>query len=337
MATIQHTAEPRSTPHPDEGARRGGLEPTLGPTLGERALAALGDAVFVTDGEAKLRYLNPAAQRLIAREAGATYGRPLGELLSLYDEAADREEDLVARCLRERGRAQLDGARLTVRGSSRLLDVAASADPMRDERSRPVGAVLVLRDVTDTRRLMREISHQATHDTLTGLLNRAEFEDRLTRLLAGMTGHEEHALLYLDLDGFKAVNDTWGHAAGDAVLREVADVLRARVRERDSLARIGGDEFALVLEHCSEERALRVANKLEQAVDEGHFRWREQALRIGISIGVKMLWGRKRGLREVLAAADRACYAAKRERALRRVTWGGHDDNIAGDQGRAAG
>ncbi|MCI0733720.1 MAG: diguanylate cyclase, partial [Methylococcaceae bacterium] len=134
------------------------------------------------------------------------------------------------------------------------------------------------------RREAKALGHQASHDSLTGLVNRAELERRLARVLAGADAEEPHALLYLDLDQFKLVNDTCGHMAGDELLRQLPVVLEGPLRKRDTLARLGGDEFGILLEHCPEDQALRIAQQLVEAIEEFPFAWEDKRFTIGASI-----------------------------------------------------
>ncbi|MGR9087757.1 MAG: EAL domain-containing protein [Gammaproteobacteria bacterium] len=174
------------------------------------------------------------------------------------------------------------------------------------------GAVLVFRDATELQALTQNLCYQASHDPLTGLLNRIEFEKRATQLLG--EAHEdqsEHALSYLDLDQFKIINDTCGHAAGDELLRELGTFLKSGLRQRDTLARLGGDEFALLLEHCSLEQAWSIANELCESIRNFRFHWQGKVFSIGASIGIASLTGADTDVAVVLAAADAACYMAK--------------------------
>ncbi len=176
---------------------------------------------------------------------------------------------------------------------------------------RPSLILLAIEDVTTSRQEAEKLSYQATHDPLTGLINRGEFERRFQRVLGTAEPQDPHALLYLDLDQFKLVNDTAGHRAGDELLRQLAAVLEAKTRKRDTLARLGGDEFGVLLEHCAPEQALRIARGLVQAVQEFDFVWETKRFTVGVSIGLVSIPEGGETLPEVLSAADRACYAAK--------------------------
>jgi diguanylate cyclase (GGDEF)-like protein len=186
-----------------------------------------------------------------------------------------------------------------------------SVASIRDNDNASIGVVLVFRDVTEERKLAQQLSHQATHDTLTGLVNRLEFERRLSHLLDSANPHVPHALLYLDLDQFKVVNDTCGHAAGDDLLRQISALLRTKLRARDTLARLGGDEFGVLLEHCSVHEAKRIANSLREMLQGFRFGWNERSFTIGVSIGLVPITQAGETLAGVFSAADSACYAAK--------------------------
>lgn len=171
----------------------------------------------------------------------------------------------------------------------------------------------VCRDITERRELEERLAHQATHDTLTNLVNRREFERRLQRVLADDFGDQgEHVLCYLDLDQFKIINDSCGHAAGDELLRQIAALLQGQMRSRDTLARLGGDEFAVLMEHCSLDRAVRVVEKIRDTLQAFMFHWRAQRFSIGISIGVLPIRPGVADSAETLGRADAACYIAKK-------------------------
>ena len=167
-------------------------------------------------------------------------------------------------------------------------------------------------DVTKERRLKRALSYQASHDALTGLINRREFDTRLeTAVTAAQRGEGEYVLLYVDLDQFKVVNDTCGHSAGDRLLRDITSLLQTRVRASDTIARLGGDEFGMLLERCSLEQAERVADSIRQAIHGYRFLWGANSLSVGASIGVVRIARETTSAASVLSAADIACYAAK--------------------------
>ncbi|MDQ3582234.1 MAG: EAL domain-containing protein [Pseudomonadota bacterium] len=198
---------------------------------------------------------------------------------------------------------------------------------------RPSLILLAIEDVTASRQEAEKLSYQATHDPLTGLINRGEFERRFQRVLGTAEVQDTHALLYLDLDQFKLVNDTAGHRAGDELLRQLAAVLEAKTRKRDTLARLGGDEFGVLLEHCAPEQALRIARGLVQAVQEFDFVWETKRFTVGVSIGLVSIPEGGETLPEVLSAADRACYAAKDKGRNRVHVYAASDEELAQRKG----
>ena len=218
------------------------------------------------------------------------------------------------RCRRAR-RLNLGRRALLIRapgGAEHLVELSAA--PIRLETGETIGAVVLLHDVTEMRGLARQMSYQATHDALTGLVNRREFERRLQEAVdTAHRGDSAHVLCYLDLDRFKAINDTSGHGAGDAMLRETAKILRDAVRDSDTVARIGGDEFGMLLVGCPLEKARQIADDVCRAVNEFRFVWKDKIFNVGVSIGLVEIARDSGTIEEALAAADSACYVAKRQ------------------------
>ena len=213
-------------------------------------------------------------------------------------------------------------------GSERSIELSAS--PIRNATREVIGAVAMLHDVTETRGLARQMSYQATHDALTGLVNRREFERRLEEAIeSGQRGDGQHVLCYLDLDRFKLVNDTSGHLAGDSMLREVAKLLRDAVRDSDTVGRLGGDEFGMLLIGCPLEKARQIADDVCRAVGEYRFVWRDHIFNIGVSVGLVEISRESGTLEELLAAADTACYVAKKQGSGRVAVYSARDEALA--------
>jgi PAS domain S-box-containing protein len=212
-------------------------------------LHSIAEGVIATDEFGCVETVNPAAATLTGWTVAEAAGRPLEEVFTIVDEANRRVRlNPVAPLLREGRNVELSGNTILVRRDGREIAVDTSTAPIRDRDGATIGAVLVFSDVTDDRRTAEQLSHQARHDPLTGLANRREFEHRLDRALEGAAeGDRRHAVLYLDLDQFKEVNDTSGHAAGDELLREISVLLQHKLRQGDTLARLGGDEFGVLL------------------------------------------------------------------------------------------
>ncbi|NLG76509.1 MAG: EAL domain-containing protein [Xanthomonadaceae bacterium] len=277
-------------------------------------LESIGDAVITTDAEGRIEYLNPIAEELTGWETGEVSGKPLLEVFTVLNEATREPlEDPVSRSLRD-GRVVAD-ADHTVLVNRRGQEIAIqdSAAPIRDRAGQIIGFVIVFHDVSKERRLRRALAYQASHDVLTGLINRREFENRLNEALLTARSDESvaHVLLYLDLDQFKVVNDTCGHQAGDRLLKEITGILQTRVRAKDTIARLGGDEFGILLQDCTADRAEKIADVLRQAIREYRFEWHDGAMNVGASIGIVEINSTSESITSVMSAADVACYAAK--------------------------
>src|SRR5256714_10687424 len=276
-------------------------------------LASIADAVITTDVAGTITFLNPTGERLTGWRTTEALGQPVDTVLMLVNDATRQPlESIPARCLREGRAVDLVDGVLLVRRDGTEVPIGDSAAPLRDRHGTTIGVGLVLHDVTERRRAARKLSHEATHDALTGLVGRKEFEDRLARVLAeAAAGVGEHVLCYLDLDRFKLVNDTCGHEAGDDLLRKIGRLLGGRLRSRDTLARLGGDEFGVLLEYCSLTRAEEIAGKLQRAIEDFRYAWGERSFSLGVSIGVVPITAESGRTADVLRAADEACYAAK--------------------------
>jgi diguanylate cyclase (GGDEF)-like protein/PAS domain S-box-containing protein len=278
-------------------------------------LESIGDAVITTGAEGRIEYLNPVAEQLTGWDENEARGRPLGEVLNLINEAT--REPLIEALLASLGRGEAsppaDHSVLLTRQGQEVA-IQESAAPICDRQRRVIGAVIVFHDVTKERRLKRALSYQASHDALTGLINRREFDNRLHAAVQGaQRGEGVYALLYIDLDNFKVVNDTCGHQAGDRLMRDVTGLLQTRVRASDTIARLGGDEFGVLLESCTLETATRIAEGIRQAIRDYRFTWGASTLSVGASIGIVEIDRNTENVASIMSAADIACYAAKDE------------------------
>ncbi|MGC8519316.1 MAG: EAL domain-containing protein [Steroidobacteraceae bacterium] len=278
-------------------------------------LQSIGDAVISTDADGHIDYINPVAENLTAWRLEEARGRPIGEVLSLIDEVSRDPIDNPLLCVlgKARRNAATEQAVLVTRAGHDVA-IQESAAPICDRSGRVIGAVMVFHDVTRERRLKRALSYQASHDALTGLINRREFDNRLhATVLMAQRGEGVHALLYVDLDQFKVVNDTCGHQAGDRLLRDVTGLLQSRVRAADTIARLGGDEFGVLLENCTVEQSTRIAESVRQAIRDYRFTWGATTLSVGASVGIVQISSDTESVTNVMSAADIACYAAKDE------------------------
>ncbi|MBV4503446.1 EAL domain-containing protein [Pseudomonas sp. BW13M1] len=275
-------------------------------------LESIGDAVITADVDGCISYMNPAAEQLTHWQAVQAQGLPLAALFSLLDENAEGDSlTLVEQVLSGSLKGGAEHARLIQRLDGSTVSVNLVGSPILTE-GQVSGIVVVLHDMTQERQYIANLSWQATHDALTGLANRREFEYRLEQALNGLARQAgRHSLMFLDLDQFKLVNDTCGHAAGDELLRHICAVLQSGLREGDTLARLGGDEFGVLLENCPPEQAERIAEQLRQAVQSLHFVWKGRPFVTTVSIGLVHIAQVPSTLEASLRAADMACYMAK--------------------------
>ncbi|OQW42928.1 MAG: diguanylate cyclase [Proteobacteria bacterium SG_bin4] len=277
-------------------------------------LSSIGDAVITTDAAGKITFLNPIAEIFTGWSHQDAQNASLQQVLNIVHPVT---REPVANPLTEyfngTGNASVHHESLLIRRDQKEWIIDYAVAPIRNNENQIIGTVLTFRDVTEQRKLTQKLAYQAAHDSLTGLLNRKEFETRLSKILKSTRKNDTHALLYLDLDQFKIINDTCGHSAGDELLRQITALLHAKLRTRDTLARLGGDEFGIILEHCPKNEALQVANILRELVQNFRFQWQGQTFTIGVSIGLFPITATNQGLTQALNAADSACYAAKEQ------------------------
>lgn len=274
-------------------------------------LRSIGDAVICTDADGRVAFMNPVAETLTGYSLEKAIGLPLADIHAPLDEetrepistgfpAEGVESDTVQH------RAMLvrpDGTRSFIR---------QVASPILSAEGDYEGTVIVFQDISDARALQRQLAHAASHDSLTGLANRARFMDALEELTEGRDRlfGKEHHLLFIDLDRFKLVNDTAGHVAGDALLKRIASAMQDCVRATDILARLGGDEFAVILRGCRLSEAEAIARLVVEAIGRLAFDWEGREHRVGASVGIAAITiGREPA--EIVADADKGCYAAK--------------------------
>ncbi|MCU0119141.1 EAL domain-containing protein [Pseudomonas sp. B2M1-30] len=275
-------------------------------------LHSIGDGVITTDVDGAIDYMNPAAEALTHWKAEQAAGLPLAALFNLLDDNAQSEGlTLIEHILSGKLGGSSEHSKLIQRLDGSTVSVTLVGAPIRNA-GKVSGAVLVLHDMTQERQYIANLSWQATHDALTGLANRREFEYRLEQALHNLTRQSgRHALMFLDLDQFKLVNDTCGHAAGDELLRHICALLQSGLREGDTLARLGGDEFGILLENCAPDAAEKIAEGLRQTVQNLHFVWKGRPFLTTVSIGLVHVTQTPATLEASLRAADMACYMAK--------------------------
>ncbi len=299
-------------------------------------LESIGEGVITTDTQGVIDYMNEAAETLTGTARSAGIGKQLTDLIALVDES-DRKSlgDPVMKCLTERRRVSLGRrALLLSRQNDKEYSIELTASPIRGPDNHVAGCVIIFHDVSEIRGLARQMSYQATHDALTGLVNRSEFERRVDAALKASRGEDiGHVLCYLDLDRFKAVNDTSGHLAGDNMLREIAVLLKDRVRDSDTIARLGGDEFGMLLVGCPLDKARQIAEDACRAIADHRFVWQDQIFDIGVSIGLVEMDNQSGAVETVLSAADSACYVAKQRGRGRVHVYSARDEAVARQRG----
>jgi diguanylate cyclase (GGDEF)-like protein/PAS domain S-box-containing protein len=284
-------------------------------------LDAMGESVITVDAEGRIDYINHAAETLLNQRFDQVMGKSFSEVAALVDETDRRSlGDPVGKALATGGRVSIGRRAVLVpanAGPERSVEI--SVTPLRFDGKDIVGLVIVLHDTSELRGLTRQMTYQASHDALTGLVNRREFERRLQEALDfAQTANVGHALCYLDLDRFKVVNDTCGHTAGDNMLREVASLIKEAVRDSDTVGRIGGDEFALLLVGCPLEKARQIADDVVRSVNDYRFVWKDKIFNIGVSIGLVEIGSGSSGgtIEDIMNSADSACYVAKKQGGL---------------------
>ncbi len=279
----------------------------------EVTLQSIHDGVLRTDKKGSLVYLNPAAEKLIGHSFYELNGKNISEILTLIDDQTNSEvESALYKSIDTKKSASCQGRCSLISHDNRTIAVEEQAVPLLDSSGNLIGGVLCLNDVSIFRKRLQQQSWQASHDALTGLINRREFEERVAKAIERAQIEKRSGLLcFMDLDGFKIINDTCGHNAGDELLIQLSRLISAQVRTSDSLARLGGDEFGLLLDGCDEERGQIIANSILSAVKNYHFFHDHKIHTVGISIGMTSVTRNSCKAKDVINEADSACYLAK--------------------------
>ncbi len=278
-------------------------------------LESISEGIITADNKGYIDYMNLAAEKLTGARRDEAIGKRLGDIVNLVDEGDRRDlGDPVMRCLTDRRRISMGSRALMVsRNGDAELSIEMTASPIKGPDGSIAGVVVIMHDVSERRGLAQQMSYQAAHDALTGLINRREFERHIEQSLKTVRDQDaSHVLCYLDLDRFKVVNDTCGHMAGDNLLREISVLVRDEVRESDYVGRIGGDEFGLLLVGCPLKKARQIADDVCRAVKKYRFVWQDKIFTIGVSIGLVEIGRESGSIKDILSAADSACYVAKK-------------------------
>ena len=277
-------------------------------------LASIGDGVITTDTHGNIEYMNLVAEKLCRICLADVQGKPLKAACRLVDDThCELQDDPVSNAIRKKENIYLKDNLILISNDEEVeYSVEVVVSPIYNLEGNIIGAVLILHDVTELRGMAQQLTYQATHDSLTGLVNRREFETRLEMAIHNAHRMQlEHVLFYMDLDQFKIINDTCGHMAGDQMLIDITELLKDCVRGSDTLARLGGDEFGVLLMNCSVEKARDVAEKMQNIISAYRFAWDDNIFETGVSIGVVPISAESGMLSDVLSAADSACYVAK--------------------------
>lgn len=299
-------------------------------------LESISEGVITTDNQGRVDYMNRAAEAMTGAKREEASGHKISELFTLVDESDRRPlGDPVERSLAMRRRVNMGRRALLVsHDGDHEHSIEITASPIRGPGNSISGTVVVFHDVSEIRGLTKQMSYQATHDPLTGLINRREFERRLQETMDTVRAEEGvHILFYMDLDRFKAVNDSCGHLAGDNMLREVAALIKDQVRDSDYVGRLGGDEFGTLLIGCPIDKARQIAADICTAVADYRFVWKDKIFNIGISVGVVEISHMSGTLQDIISAADSACYVAKQRGRGQVHVYSARDEAIARERG----
>lgn len=276
-------------------------------------LQSIGDAVITADATGYVTWLNPTAEQMTGWLSPDALGKPVSNIFNIISERSRNTRNCpVQVCLQTEQVINPDNRSLLCARDGKEYGIEESAAPIFSNSGDLLGSVLIFRDVTEQRKLTREMNYRATHDSLTGLVNRIEFESRLQKTLDDAhSNRTQHSLMFIDLDQFKLVNDACGHAEGDLLLQQIAKLLSNNVGSNDVIGRLGGDEFAAILKDCDSVQSEVIAQRICQCMDDFRFVHEERRFRIGTSIGLVPLDNRWTNIEAAIQAADSACYAAK--------------------------
>ena len=276
-------------------------------------LHSISEAVITTDVDKHIVYMNPIARRITGWNEDEAIGMPINTVFRLiHEDTREPVNSTVDECLDTEGTVLFDKPALLINKNGDEFAVENSSSPIRGHSGEMIGAVLVFRNITHIRNLSKKMEFQATHDSLTGLINRHEFENQLKQAVnTARDENKQHAICYLDLDQFKLVNDTCGHIAGDQLLKEIAALMPQDVRASDCLARLGGDEFGVLMFDCPVKQAQKVAENLRATIKDFAFSWDKKTFDVSVSIGLVPITNDSGSVQDVLRRSDSACYIAK--------------------------
>ena len=282
--------------------------------LAQITLHSIGEAVITTDSKGYVKELNPIAERMTGWNRLEAQGKLITEVCNLVDGSTQQrlENSAMLTILEGTATRLSNHYPILIAKSGQEFAIRESTAPIRSTSGEIVGTVLVFHDITEERRAAKQLAWQVSHDSLTRLYNRAKFQQSLNEIVEDAHTHKsQHILCYMDLDHFKIVNDTCGHAAGDLLLQQISRLWRSQIRASDTLARLGGDEFGLILYDCNLTSAAKIANALCQSLRSFRFVYDQTVFNVGVSIGIVPITDNTGSTEEVLRLADGACYEAK--------------------------
>jgi diguanylate cyclase (GGDEF)-like protein len=275
-------------------------------------LHSIQDAVIRTDEHARVRFINSAGEKLLSASLAELIDKPITDILQITNSTGEHVENALLKALKYQKEISCDGQSTLRINDSVSIAVEERAAPTFNHKGELSGAVVSLRDVSTARNYLEQRSWEASHDPLTGLLNRRAFQKNITTAIEQANQqNEQYTLMFMDLDRFKVVNDSCGHASGDELLSQIARLMQSQLRKGDLLARLGGDEFGLLLSQCDLEQAKVIGNQFLKIIEQYQFFCQEQVYTVGVSIGITLVTGNSVDSTQVLNEADSACYWAK--------------------------
>jgi len=305
--------------------------------LAEITLHSIGDAIITTDVNGKITQINPVAEELTGYSHRQSIGENFYTVFNVEKEPDNsNQKNELERVIKDLEVVMTaDSPKTLINKNLNEYAVEYTLAPIVTEDRHTTGAVVIFRDVTEVRALSSQLKYYASHDSLTGLINRRQFEQHLENVLISMRTHTEqkHVVCFMDLDQFKIINDTAGHEAGDEFLKQLSFLLQSLLRRSDILARIGGDEFGIFLEDCNVDNALNIADKIRKEIKSFRFMWANNSFEVGASIGLATLDHTTASLAEIMRNADTACYISKQEGRNRIHLFDPNDEDIQKRQG----
>ncbi len=297
-------------------------------TRNKLTLELLKEGVIITNRNLDVIHMNPVAESLTGWPTYEADGHNISEIIRLIDSGKrERIEIPVKESILENRTIQISQNLLLVNNKNEEHAIGITIAPHFPHEDKANGAVVIMKDLSETHRLTSEIEHRASHDSLTGLLNRQEFEYQLEKSIASAAMHEvQHVLCYIDVNQFKIINAQAGHTAGDFILKEVAKLLRSKIRSIDYIGRLGGDEFALLLVNHTLDNAKRISQTLIEEFQHHRFPWESQTFELGLSVGVVPVTKESPEPAQMLTRAELACYSAK-ERGRNQIHVYSNDDD----------